>query len=81
MTKYRLKIHHDGSYKCLMSDNSFWSMKFCPHLEPHDFSSRKSAELYYQRWAKNYPVAAREWLPVIEEVEDDFKGTVRDASR
>lgn len=70
MIKYQLKIHHDGAYKCLMSDGTFWSARLCPHLEPHQFASKKSAELFYQRWARRYPAAANGWIPVIEELED-----------
>ena len=70
MIKYQLKIHRQGVYRYLMSDMAFWNIRLCPHLEPHQFASKKSAELFYQRWARRYPAAANDWIPVIEEIED-----------
>ena len=67
--RYRLKIRRDGSVRYFMSDGSFWEPRNCPQLSIYEFNSRTDAELFWHRWALQYPVTARDWIPQWEVVE------------
>ena len=67
--RYRLKIRRDGAVRYFMSDGSFWEPRNCPQLSIYEFNSRTDAGLFWHRWALQYPVIARDWIPQWEVVE------------